>query len=62
MISFETRKPEQKQKSHNFVIGTYIFPPRLFRFFCLRDISAVSIARMSVFPAKCLGLSGGQYG
>ena len=26
-------KENKKQKSHNFVIGTYIFPPRLFRYF-----------------------------
>ena len=47
------RNPNKKLKSHNFVIGTYIFPPRLFRFFSLRDISAVLSATMSIFSATC---------
>ena len=44
------------------MIGTYIFPPRLFRFFSLRDISAVLKATMSIFSAACSVLSGSQYG
>ena len=58
LLSLETRKTiPKKLKSHNFVIGTYIFPPRLFRFFSLRDISAVLSATMSIFSATCSGLS-----
>ena len=52
----------KNKKSHNFVIGTESFLPGRFRFFCLRDISAVLIAKMSISPATCLSLSGGQYG